>query len=102
VDEGAEAGAAVLRVEVEQPDEVGRADGEALALGGVEEREKFLGADDGLGGAVEFQPVVAGGEAAAEGLFNAGEIVLAAAVELVKVAGVRIVKRLGGGQGKWF
>jgi hypothetical protein len=99
VDEGAEAGAAVLGVEIEQADEIGRAHGDALGLAGVEEGQELLGAGNGLGGAVKFHPVVAGGEAAAEGFFDAGEVFLVAAVELVEVAGVRVVERLGGGHG---
>ena len=65
----------------------------------VEEGEEFFGAGDGLGGAVELQPVVAGGEAAAERLFDAREVVLTATVKLVEVAGVRVVERLGVGHG---
>ena len=99
VDERAQARAAILGVKVEQPDEVGRAHGEALRAAGIEQREEFLGAGDGLAGALELQPVVARGEADPERLFDPGEVGFAAAVKLMQVAGVGIAERLGVGHG---
>ena len=76
--------------------EVRIAQGEALRPSLIEKGEEPLGARDVGFGAVDLQPVFAGGEFHVERLFGRQQVILAAAVQLVQVTRILIIKGLGG------
>ena len=75
------------------------AQGQALLAPFVEKREEALGPRDLGVGAVDLQPVFAGGELHVEGLFDRQKVVLAAAIELMQVAGILVIEGLRGHDG---